>query len=159
MAKKAGDHKAEGPRQIQNRRAGFEYDLVERYEAGIVLVGSEVKSIFSGNANLTDAYCQVKDSEIFIVNMEIQPYSHTSAFIPERRRERKLLMHRREIAVLQRQAKEKGFALVPTRVYFKNGRVKVEVAVGRGRKQYDKRQQIAEKEERREKERARSKEF
>lgn len=159
MSKKNVSKVPEAPKGVQNRRAGYDFEFLERYEAGIALVGSEVKSLYLGQANLTDAYCMVRNGELFLINLEIAPYAHSSAFTPERRRDRKLLMHKREISQLQRKAQEKGLALVPTKLYFKNGRVKVEVGIGRGRKEYDKRHQIADKEERREKERIRSKDY
>lgn len=149
----------EGPRTIQNRRARFDYELIDTYEAGIVLAGSEVKSIYLGRANLTDAFCQIKSGELWLINMDVEPYAHSSHFQPERRRDRKLLMHRKEIDIIERRSMEKGFAILPTKVYFKNGRVKLEIALGRGKREYDKRHQIAKDETRRELERARSERF
>jgi len=160
MAKKdKGKKEATGPANIQNRRARYDYQIDDSYEAGIVLVGSEVKSVYLGRANMADAFCKVVNGELWIVNLDIEHYTHSSAFLPERRRDRKLLMHKKEIATLERKALEKGFALVPLAMYFKNGKVKVQVGLGRGRKEYDKREQIKDKETRREKERARSGDF
>ena len=159
MSKKNVSKQPIAPKGVQNRRASFDFELIERYEAGIALVGSEVKSLYLGQGNLTDAYCAIRNGELFLINLEIAPYAHSSAFTPDRRRDRKLLMHKREILTLQRKAQEKGLTLVPTKLYFKEGRVKVEVAIGRGRKEYDKRHQIADKEERREKERVRAKDY
>lgn len=157
MAKKGAQNKgAESPRQIQNRRARFDYELIESHEAGIVLVGSEVKSVFLGRANLADAYCQVVNGELFLINADIEPYENSSHFQPERRRDRKLLMHAKEIATLNRKSMEKGFTIMPTKMYFNHGKVKVEVALARGKAQYDKRQQIAKDDTRRELERLRS---
>lgn len=151
MAKKGAAVKTnEPPRAIQNRRARFDYTLHDTYEAGIVLVGSEVKSLYLGRANLTDAFCRVLNGEAFLMNLDIEPYEQATVFGHERRRDRKLLLHRREIDTLERKALEKGFSIVPTRVYFKNGRVKVEIALAQGKKQYDKRDQIARDETRRE---------
>jgi SsrA-binding protein len=157
MAKmKSEPKKNEPPRSIQNRRARFDYAIEESSEAGIALVGSEVKSVYKGRANLTDAYCRVIEGELWLINADIEPYDHTSAFHHERRRDRKLLMHRKEIATLERKSLEKGFALLPLAMYFKNGRVKLEVGLGRGKKAYDKRETIAKKESQREIERARA---
>jgi len=160
MAKKNSAAKgSEGPRSINNRRAAYEYELLDRYEAGIALAGSEVKSIWQGNVTMTDAYCDVRENELWIVNLDIQPYEHSSHFQPERRRDRKLLLHRREIDTIHRKSKEKGLTIVPTRIYFKNGRVKAEIALARGKRSYDKREQIADRETKRELERARSERF
>ena len=109
-----------------------------------MLAGSEVKSIFLGNAHLTDAYCRIQNNEAFLINFDIEPYKYTSIYSQERRRDRKLLLHRKEIAFLESQTLEKGFALIPLRVYFSHGKAKVEIGIGRGRKLYDKREKIAE---------------
>jgi SsrA-binding protein len=161
MAKKGADKKNEAPRSIQNRRARFDYHIEDTFEAGIELVGSEVKSIFLGRANLTDAYCRVIDGQLFLLNMDIDPYEKAAvAFLPNRRRDRRLLMHRKQIDMLERKSQEKGFTLLPISVYFNaRGRVKVQVGLGRGKAQYDKRDKIAKDDERREVERARSIKF
>lgn len=157
MAKsKAKEKDASGPRPLENRRARYDYEFVETFEAGIALVGAEVKSIFRGKANMTDAYCKVDGGELWLYELDIEPYDHSSAFTPPRRRPRKLLMHRKEIDLLDRKSSEKGLALIPSRIYFKNGKVKVQVALGRGKREYDKRESIAKREERREVERARA---
>lgn len=156
MAKTKKPERQEGPATIQNRRARFDYIIEESFEAGIVLVGSEVKSIYKGRANLSDAYCQIKGDELFVLEFDIEPYDHASVFLQPRRRERKLLMHRQEIELIERKAREKGFTLIPLRAYFKNGRVKLEIGLARGKKQFDKREQIKEKDTRREKEQARN---
>jgi SsrA-binding protein len=153
MAKKGKAEKQAGPARIQNRKARFDYEIVDTYEAGIVLVGSEVKSLYLGRANLTDAYCRVLNDEVWLLNLDIEPYAYAHSFPPERRRDRKLLMHRKEIDLIHRKSQEKGFSLIPLAIYFKNGRAKVEFGLGRGRKQFDKRHQIAEKDTRRERER------
>lgn len=142
MAKQDKAKEPEGPKTIVNRKARHDFELMDSYEAGISLQGSEVKSVFLGRVNMTDAFCQVLKGELFLMNLDIEPYSHASAFQPERRRDRKLLLHRKEIDTIQRKAQEKGLTIVPTKVYFKNGRVKVEVALARGRRQYDKRDKI-----------------
>jgi SsrA-binding protein len=159
MAKGKSKEKPDSPRVLHNRKARFDYEIVNAYEAGIVLVGSEVKSIWQGKANIADAYCVIKDGELWLVNMDIEPYEHSSHFQHERRRDRKLLMHRKEIDLLARRSQEKGFAIVATKVYFTHGKVKVEIGLGRGKRAYDKREQIAKDESRRELERARSEKF
>lgn len=151
--------KEEGPKVLQNRRARFDYELLQTFEAGIALAGSEVKSIWRGKVNMTDAFCQVKDGELWLFNLDIEPYEHSSHFQPERRRDRKLLLHRKEIDLIQRRAQEKGLTIVPTKLYFKNGRVKVEVALARGKREYDRREQIAKDDARREVDRVRRKDF
>jgi len=159
MAKKGAAKENRAPASIQNRRARYDYHFIETYEAGVALAGSEVKSIYLGRAHLTDAFCRVAGGEIYIVNMDVEPYEKAAHFQPERRRDRKLLMHRKEIDLLERKSVEKGLSLIPSRIYFKNGRVKVEIALARGKAQYDKRDKIAKDEERREVERARSQRF
>lgn len=157
MAKKAkGAEKDAGPATIQNRRARYDYEIMDTWEAGVALVGSEVKSVYLGRVNLTDAFCRILNSEAWLISADIEPYDKAAHFAPDRRRDRKLLLHRREIDVLERKSQEKGFAILPLKVYFKNGKVKVEIGLGRGKRQYDKREQLAEKESRREQERARS---
>ncbi len=153
-SKRAGKEEKRGPATIQNRKAGFDYEFIETHEAGVALVGTEVKSIYLGRANLTDAYCDVEDGELWLINLDVEPYDKASHFTHERRRRRKLLMHRREIDQLRRKVMEKGFTLVPFKVYFsEKGKVKVGVAVARGKKQYDKREAIKSRETRRELER------
>jgi SsrA-binding protein len=159
MAKKTEPGKSQSPKRIDNRRARFDYNILESLEAGMVLLGSEVKSLFQGKGNLTDAYCAVKGGEMWLMNLDIEPYDKASVFQHERRRERKLLMHRNQIELFARKAQEKGLALIPLAVYFKNGRVKVEVGLGRGKTHYDKREQIASKDTRKELERVRSGRF
>ncbi len=158
MAKKRGDDGAsQAPKQIQNRRARFDYHIIESHEAGIMLEGSEVKSVFLGRANLGDAFCKIVEGEMLLVNLDIEPYEHSKAFQPERRRDRKLLMHAKEIATLNRKSLEKGFTLIPLKMYFNGrGKVKVEIGLAKGKAQYDKRTQIAKDDARREMERMRS---
>jgi SsrA-binding protein len=156
MAKKPDPTKPAGPKRVDNRRARYDYNILDSLEAGLVLVGSEVKSLFHGKANLTDAYCVARDGEMWLINLDIEPYEKASVFQHERRRDRKLLMHRAQIETYARKAQEKGLALIPLAVYFKNGRAKVEVGLGRGKAEYDKRDQIASKEARREMDRIRA---
>lgn len=138
------------PASVQNRRARYDYAIQENFEAGVALVGSEVKSIYLGRAHLTDAYCRVVNGELWIFNMDVEPYEKASVDAHERRRDRKLLMHRREIEVLERKSMEKGLAIIPLELYFKRGRVKVEIGLGRGKTAYDKRDKIAKDDARRE---------
>lgn len=153
MAKKGKAEKPGGPATIQNRRATYEYEIIDTYEAGLVLVGSEAKSLFAGKANLTDAYVRILNDEAWILQLDIEPYKFSTAFTPDRRRDRKLLLHRKEIDLIERRAQEKGLSVIPLKIYFKNGRAKVLIGTGRGKKQYDKRQSIAEREVKREIER------
>ncbi len=147
------------PRSIVNRKARHEYELLDSWEAGVALVGSEVKSIWLGRVNMTDAFVRIHHGEAWLMELDIEPYEHATSYKPERRRDRKLLLHRKEIELIDRRALEKGLTIVPTRIYFKNGRVKVEICLARGKKQYDKRQQLAKDDARREMERARSGKF
>ena len=123
-----------------NRAASHNYQLLERFEAGMVLHGTEVKSIRSGRANLKDAYGLVKDGELWLLNAHIGPYENAGYSQHEARRTRKLLVHRDELRKLVGQTQQKGLTLIPTRLYFKNGRVKVELALARGKQLWDKRE-------------------
>ncbi len=153
----AGTKKAGAPASIQNRRARHDYAIVEEFETGIALAGSEVKSVYLGKAHFTDAYCRVIDGELWLLNMDIEPYEQSSVFQHDRRRDRKLLMHRRQIDTLDRKAQEKGMTIIPLAAYFnERGRVKIKIGLGRGRAQYDKRDKIAKDEERREMQRIRA---
>jgi SsrA-binding protein len=157
MPEKKGGKGSVSPATIENRRARFDYFILEDFEAGVSLVGSEVKSVFLGKAHLTDAFCRVLNGELFLVNLDIEPYDKSSTFSHERRRDRKLLMHRKQIDELDRKSMEKGLTLVPLRLYFNaRGRVKVRIGLARGKAQYDKRLKIAKEETRREIERARA---
>lgn len=162
MKKKAEKQVVE-PAQIQNRKARFDYYIEDSFEAGIVLQGAEVKSLFLGRANLTDAYCRITNDELWIVNLDIEPYANAVGYLEfERRRTRKLLAKRHELHQLDRKAKEKGLTLIPLKIYFtdrKNRKAKVEVGLARGRSKYEKRDKIAKDETRREVERARSGKF
>ncbi|MCX6138666.1 MAG: SsrA-binding protein SmpB [Ignavibacteriales bacterium] len=135
---------------ISNRKARHDYEVVSTMETGIVLRGSEVKSIRFGNANLLDSYAQVRDGEVWLSGMHINPYEHAAVTNHDPRRERKLLLHRKEIRKLIGKTAEKGLTLIPLKVYFKDGRVKVEIGLCRGKKSYDKRAAIAERESERE---------
>jgi len=137
-----------------NRKAYHDYFIEETYEAGIVLVGSEIKSIRAGRVNLRDSYVQVKNGELWLLNTHIASYQQAGRQNHEPRRDRKLLMHRREINRLQGKVQEKGYTVVPLRLYLRDNRAKVEIALVRGKKLYDKRQAIARREAGREMERA-----
>ena len=137
-----------------NRKARHDFEILEKYEAGIELLGTEVKSLRAGRANLKDSYAQVEGGELFLDNMHISPYEQANRFNGEPRRRRKLLMHKREIMKLLGLTKEKGLTLVPLRMYFLRGKVKVELGLARGKKLYDKRQSDAERSAKREMEKA-----
>lgn len=137
-----------------NRRARFEYEILETFEAGIELLGPEVKSLRAGKANLGDAYAQARDGELWLLNAHISPYEQAGRENAEPRRERKLLMKRAEIARLRGKIAEKGLTLVAVSLYWKAGRAKCELALARGKRQRDKRQTIRKREEKREMERA-----
>ncbi|ADG87519.1 SsrA-binding protein [Thermobispora bispora] len=140
----------------QNRRAKHDYFIEDTYEAGIVLTGTEVKSLRAGRANLTEGYATVKDGEVWLINVHIPEYSHGTWTNHAPRRTRKLLLHRKEIAKLEAVLKERGLTLVPLSLYFKDGKAKVEIGVARGKKSYDKRQALLEKQAKREMARAMS---
>jgi SsrA-binding protein len=123
-----------------NRAAGHNYFLMDRYEAGMVLTGTEVKSAKTGKMQLKDAYAAVEGNEAWLVNAHISPYSHGNRENPPPVRKRKLLLHRREIDKLLGETREKGLSVIPTKVYLKNGRIKCELAVARGKKFHDKRE-------------------
>ncbi len=136
-----------------NRKARFQYFLLETYEAGIVLRGSEIKSIRAGQISLNEAYVRVENGEVWLVDAHIAPYKQASRFNHDPRRRRKLLLTRKEIARLTRLVQEKGVTIVPTKVYLKDGLAKVEIAVAKGKKKYDKRAAIAKRDAEREMER------
>lgn len=137
-----------------NRKARHEYELLDRVEAGIVLTGTEVKSLREGRATLAQAYADVRDGEAWLQGAEIAVYDQGNRANHEPTRPRKLLLHRREIDRLYGQVREKGLTLVPTRLYFKDGRVKVELALARGKNTYDKRRALADRDAKRQMERA-----
>lgn len=128
---------------ILNKRAGFEYHLIEKFEAGIVLTGSEIKSIRQGKINIGDAYCYFKDGELFIKNMHISPYENGGFSNHNPVRDRKLLLHKSELKKLHRSVKEDGFTIVPVKLYInQKGLAKIEIALAKGKKIYDKRESI-----------------
>jgi len=129
-----------------NRKARHDYFLYDTYEAGIVLTGTEIKSVRAGRVNLRDSYVSIKGGQAWLVNVHIAPYAAGSRANPDPRRDRKLLLHRREINRLQSAVQEKGLTIVPLRLYMKDNRAKVEIALARGKKLYDKRTAIEKKE-------------
>ena len=144
------------PVQIKNKKAAFEYFLVEEFTAGIVLTGTEIKSIRLGKASLVDTYCTIINGEMWVKGMSISPYFYGSFSNHELKRDRKLLLNRREIHRLQEATKMPGFTIIPTLVFIdQNGRAKMDIALARGKKMYDKRQTLKEKEDRREMDMAR----
>ena len=153
MAKKAKRKAAPGD-VATNRQASYRYNLTERWECGIVLQGSEVKSLRQGQVQLKDAYAALRDGEVWLYNMHVSPYAPAARENHEPERPRKLLMHRREIERLIGKTQEKGLTLVPTRVYFSGANAKVELALARGKDVHDKRQDLKRKDQKREIERA-----
>jgi SsrA-binding protein len=139
----------------RNRKALFEYAIDALYEAGLVLKGTEVKSLRQGKASINEAYARVKDGEVFLYNAHISPYAHAAVDSHNPERPRKLLLHRWEVRRLLGKTQERGYTLIPLRMYFKNEHAKVEIALARGKRKYDKRVTIREREEKREMERAR----
>ena len=123
-----------------NRQASHNYHLEERFEAGVVLTGTEVKSARDGQVNLRDSYANLKEGEVWLLNCHINPYSFGNIYNHEPTRSRKLLLHKEEIRRLIGKVRERGYTLIPTRMYLKNGRIKVEVALGKGKRLYDKRE-------------------
>lgn len=142
-----------------NRQASFRFNLLDRYECGVVLQGSEVKALREGSVQLKDAYAEVRGNEVWLQNMHIAPYKPAARENHEPERPRKLLLHRKEIERLVGQTAEKGLTLVPTRVYFKDGRAKVELALARGKDMFDKRHAIKDREQKREMQRALSERY
>ena len=146
--------KASGVKQItKNRKAYHDYFILETFEAGIELAGTEVKSIRMGNLNLKDSFCSIKNGEIFVYGVHISPYEKGNIFNRDPDRPRRLLMHKREINRLYGKIKQDGLTVIPLSVYLKNSLVKFEVGLARGKKLYDKREDIAKKDQRREAER------
>jgi SsrA-binding protein len=145
----------EGQRTVaSNRRARFDYEILERLEAGIVLTGSEVKSLRAGRASLSESFARVLNGEVWLENMHIPPYEQGEKRGYDPRRTRKLLLKRRQIERLIGKTAERGLALVPIRLYFSHGLAKVEIGLGKGKRQFEKRQSIAEREMKREAERS-----
>ena len=140
---------------IRNKRASFEYELLDRYTAGIVLYGTEIKSLRMGKGRIADSFCQMKDGELFVINMNIDQWDHATYFNHAAKRERKLLLTRTELRRLERSIKEKGLSIVPLRLFItETGLAKLEIALARGKKLYDKRESIKEKDVRRDMDRA-----
>jgi len=136
-----------------NRKARHDYHILDAYEVGLVLKGTEVKSLREGKVSLRESFAQFENNELYIMNMHISHYAFGNIFNVDPRRKRKLLMHKREINRLKGQVEEKGLTLVPLRIYFKKGHVKIELALAKGKRLYDKRQALAEKDAQREVER------
>jgi SsrA-binding protein len=153
MSKRSKGQGGGHPDVATNRQARFRFHLLEKWEAGIALQGSEVKSLRDGKANLKDSYALVRDGEVWLYNLHIAPYGPAAGEGHDPERPRKLLLHRKEIERLMGKTQEKGLTLVPTRIYFSGPRAKVELAVARGKEQRDKREAIREREQRREMER------
>ena len=155
MNKEEQELRKKSPVQIKNKKASFEYFFVDTYTAGIVLTGTEIKSIRLGKASLVDTYCFIHNGEIWVKGMSISPYSYGSYNNHVMTRDRKLLLNKREIRHLAEDTKQPGFTIVPTLMFIdQNGRAKVDIALCRGKKQYDKRQTLKAKEDRREMDRA-----
>ena len=138
----------------QNRKAYHDYSIEETVEAGMSLVGTEVKSLREGKVNLKDSYVHIKDTEAFLFNCHISPYSHGNIMNHEPLRTRKLLLHKKEIVRMQGKIAQKGYTLIPLKIYFKNGRAKVEVGLAKGKREFEKRESIKEREANREIEKA-----
>ena len=138
----------------ENRKAFHDYYIDERFEAGVALSGTEVKSLRAGKVNLRDSYCQVKEGEMYLIGVHISPYENGNRFNLDPDRTRKLLMHKREIIRLYSKTKEDGLTLVPTKCYFKDSKVKFEIGLARGKKDYDKRDVEAQKQAKRDIDRA-----
>ena len=138
----------------ENHKARHDYFIHETYEAGIELVGTEVKSLRAGKANLKDSFALIKDGEIYLENMHVSPYDQGNQFNHDPLRRRRLLLHKAEIVKLFSQTRERGWTLVPLKIYFKHGRAKLELALASGKHNYDKRQDLKQKADRREMERA-----
>ncbi len=156
MNKDAAEQRRRSAVRIKNKKASFEYFFVDEYTAGIVLTGTEIKSIRAGKASLVDTYCYISNGEIWVKGMNISPYFYGSFANHEAKRERKLLLNKREIRRLEEATKAPGYTIVPVLLFIDgNGRAKLNIALCRGKKSFDKRQSLKEKEDRRELERAR----
>ena len=138
----------------QNKKARHDYHIIEVIEAGMVLLGTEVKSLREGRANLKDSYARIRDGELYLVQAHISPYSHASYDNHDPERVRKLLVHKRELKRLTGKTQEKGLTLVPLKIYFKDGKAKIELALASGKKRYDKRETLKRQTQKREMERA-----
>lgn len=138
----------------QNKKAYHDFFILDTYEAGIELMGTEIKSVRKGSVNLKDSFIRIKNDEAYIENMHIAPYEQGNRFNHEPLRTRKLLLHKKEIKKLQKEVKEKGLTIVPTKLYFNTAKLKVEIALAKGKKLYDKRQDLKEKDSKRDIEKA-----
>ena len=155
MNKQQEELRKKSPIQIKNRKAAFEYFFIEEFTAGLVLTGTEIKSIRAGKASLVDTYCTIIHGEMWVKGMSVSPYFYGSYNNHEQKRDRKLLLTRREIARLESATKQTGYTIVPTLVFIDDhGRAKVDIALCKGKKAFDKRQTLKEKEDRREMDRA-----
>lgn len=156
MSEKGGNAMTKGNSRViaQNRKARHDYFIEETYEAGIVLQGTEIKSIRAGRVNIKDSFARVQNGEVFLYNMHISPYEQGNRYNHDPIRTRKLLLHRKEINKLIGVTKEQGYSLIPLRVYIKNGFAKVLIGLARGKKKYDKREDLKRKEAKRDIERA-----
>lgn len=155
MNKEQQEIRKKSPVQIRNKKASFEYYFVDTYTAGIVLTGTEIKSIRNGKASLVDSFCFINNGEMWVKGMNISPYFYGSYANHQTKRDRKLLLNKREIRRLVEDTKAVGFTIVPTLLFIDgNGRAKLDIALARGKKEYDKRQSLKEKEDRREMDRA-----
>ncbi len=143
------DEKIKDKTIVTNRKARYEYEIVDNVECGLVLLGSEVKSLREGKASLADAYAKIRDNEIWLVSMHIPPYKQATFDAADPLRERKLLLHKSEIKKLARKVQEKGITLIPLRLYFKNNIAKVDLGLARGKRQYDKKVAIAQRDAKR----------
>ena len=143
------EKKRPGPPEYVNRKAFRNYTIIERIEAGVALEGHEVKSIREGGLNLRDAFCEISGGEGWIVDLNISAYSHTSDMVVEPSRKRRLLLHKREIRKLDSKVKEKGFTMIPLKIYFKRGKVKVEIGLCKGKRLFDRKQDVADRDAKR----------
>ena len=150
MAGKKTDKDSHRPVSVSNRRAHHEYAIDDTYEAGLVLTGTEVKSVRQSRVNLADAFCVIQGGEVWVRNMHISPYEQGNRYNVDAVRARKLLLHNWQIDKIASSVQEKGLTIVPTRLYFSRGRAKIEIGIGRGRKLYDKRDRIADRDRDRE---------
>lgn len=136
--------------QIKNKRARFEYEIIEQYEAGIVLTGTEIKSIRMSKASIAESFCQFVGDELFVINMTVDEYKLGTYYNHKIKRERKLLLHRRELIKIQRKVKDIGFTIVPLKLYInEKGLVKLQIAIGKGKKLFDKRESIKDRDNKR----------
>ncbi|OGN59374.1 MAG: SsrA-binding protein [Chlamydiae bacterium RIFCSPHIGHO2_12_FULL_27_8] len=135
---------------VQNKKAFFDYEILDKFEAGIVLKGSEIKSLRNHSASLSDSFVDIINGEVWLLNSYIAPYEFSRSFTHEERRKRKLLMHKNEISRLKKAISEKGLTIIPLKIFLKNSVAKVEIAIAKGRKHFDKREKLKEKSEKKE---------